>query len=139
MPNEDFDVESLADYLRVRPEQIARLAERGKLPGRRIGGNWRFSQAEIHHWWEDRIGVSGDEELAEVELALQRSEKAFSLGDMLPEAAIAVPLEARTRSSVITGMIRLAAGTGLLWDEDRMDEAVRARENLHPTALDNGV
>ena len=106
MPYEDFDVESLADYLRVRPEQIARLAERGKLPGRRIGGNWRFSQAEIHHWWEDRIGASGGDELAEVELTLQHSEPpavaAFSIVDMLPESAIAIPLEARTRSSVIT-------------------------------------
>jgi PTS system nitrogen regulatory IIA component len=36
-------------------------------------------------------------------------------------------------------MAELAAGTGLLWDSSRMAEAVRAREDLHPTALDNGV
>jgi PTS system nitrogen regulatory IIA component len=36
-------------------------------------------------------------------------------------------------------MAELAARTGLLWDPGRMAEAVRARESLHPTALDNGV
>jgi len=33
----------------------------------------------------------------------------------------------------------LAANTGHLWDSAEMAEAVQARENLHPTALDNGV
>jgi PTS system nitrogen regulatory IIA component len=27
----------------------------------------------------------------------------------------------------------------MLWDEQKMADAVRAREELHPTALDNGV
>jgi PTS system nitrogen regulatory IIA component len=144
MAHEDFDLERLADYLHVRPEKVAKLAERGKLPGRRIGGQWRFSQAEIHHWWENRIGVSDDEQLAEVESVLQRggvesAPSTISLAAILPEDAIAVPLEGRTRSSVIGAMIRLAGRTGLLWDEVKMEEAVRARENLHPTALDNGV
>jgi PTS system nitrogen regulatory IIA component len=143
MAHDDFDVESLADYLHVRPEQVVRLAERGKLPGRRIGGSWKFSQAEIHQWWENRIEASDDEELANVESVLQRSHAnelpSFSLADMLPDGAIAIPLDARTRSSVISAMVRLAAGTGLLWDASKMEDAVRARENLHPTAFDSGV
>jgi PTS system nitrogen regulatory IIA component len=36
-------------------------------------------------------------------------------------------------------MSELAAETGFLWDSGKMAEAVRDRENLHPTALDNGV
>ena len=36
-------------------------------------------------------------------------------------------------------MANLAASTGLLWDPEKMATAVRSRENLHPTALDNGV
>ena len=50
-----------------------------------------------------------------------------------------MPLEARSSSSVIDRMTELAAGTGLLWDPEKMAQAVRERENLHPTALDNGV
>jgi PTS system nitrogen regulatory IIA component len=36
-------------------------------------------------------------------------------------------------------MVQLVGRTGLLWDEVKMREAVRDREHLHPTALDNGV
>jgi PTS system nitrogen regulatory IIA component len=105
---------------------------------------WRFSRAEIHHWLEDRIGVSDEEELIRVESALDRAASAMSapkvlLADMLPLEAIAIPLEARTKNSVITSMVDLAAQTGLLWDTTKMAEAVRAREELHPTALETGV
>jgi PTS system nitrogen regulatory IIA component len=140
---EDFDIDSLAAYLHLTPQQVMRLADRGKLPGRKVGGSWRFSQAEVHHWLEDRIGLSDEEELAQMEGVLQRSHAADdapdSIARLLHREAIAVPLTARTRNSVITAMTQLAAKTGLLWDPERMADAVREREELHPTSLDNGV
>ena len=36
-------------------------------------------------------------------------------------------------------MVEQAARTGWLWDVAKMAEAVRAREDLLPTALENGV
>ena len=61
------------------------------------------------------------------------------ISELLPVEAIAIPLHARTRNSVIESMVELAAGTGLLWDPKEMAEAVRSREDMHPTALENGV
>ena len=58
---------------------------------------------------------------------------------MLPPAAIEVPLAAKTRNSVITSMAEVAARTGWLWDPQKMADAVRAREDMHPTALESGV
>ena len=63
MAQEDFDIDRLAAYLHMMPAAVVKLAERGKLPGRRVGGEWRFSAAEIHHWLEDRIGLSDDDAL----------------------------------------------------------------------------
>ena len=144
MPTEDFDLESLAVYLHLTPQQVSRLADRGKLPGRKVAGRWRFSRAEIHHWLEDRIGLSDEDGLVHVEGVLRRSAEAddqgeVRLAELLPREAIAVPLPARTRNSVLRTMVDLAAATGWLWDPERMAEAVRARENMHPTALENGV
>jgi PTS system nitrogen regulatory IIA component len=143
MAEKDFDINSLARYLHLTPAQVSRLVERGKLPGRKVAGQWRFSRAEIHHWLEDRIGLSDEDELLQMEGVLRRSkdtpERFPPLCKLLPLEAIAVPLQARTRGSVITAMAELAASTGLLWDPERMADAVRARENLHPTALDSGV
>lgn len=144
MSGADFDVESLARHLRMDPAQVARMAERGKLPARRIAGQWRFSSAEIHRWWEDRITNCSQEDLVSFESVLQDQTEVSvdplrSIAEILPLEAIAVPLSAKTRTSVITSMVELGVGTGLLWDGDRMEEAVRAREALHSTALDNGV
>lgn len=144
MAGEDFDVDQLAAYLHLGPQQVSRLADRGKLPGRKVGGQWRFAHAEVHHWLESRIGLSDEEELVQVEQVLQRAapeeEKAdVSLAELLPVEAIAVPLPARTRNSVISAMVELAAQTGWLWDPERMADAVRSREEMHPTALENGV
>lgn len=144
MEQHDFDIDGLAEYLHLTPTKVSRLADRGKLPGRKVAGAWRFSRADIHHWLEDRIGVSDEDQLTAVEDVLQRDKAAEateppSLSKLLLVEAIAVPLLARTRNSVISNMVKLAAQTGMLWDPDKMADAVRARENLHPTALDNGV
>ena len=144
MPNDDFDIESLAAYLHLSPQQVARLADRGKLPGRKVAGQWRFSCAEIHHWLEERIGLSDEDELVDVEGVLRSEEaagtpEAISIAELLPCQAIEIPLKARTRNSVFTAMVDVAARTGWLWDPEKMVEAVRAREEMHPTALENGV
>jgi nitrogen PTS system EIIA component len=144
MANADFDAESLARYLHISPAQVQKLAERGSVPGRKIGGQWRFSRGEIHHWLEERIGAAGEADLEHVQGLLDEAAGDFepatvAISRLLLPEAIAIPLAARTRNSVIKEMVELAGGTGLLWDPAEMAEAVQARESLHPTALDNGV
>lgn len=144
MPRRDFDLDSLAKYLHLSPQQVQKLVDRGKVPGRRIGGEWRFSRDEIHHWLEDRIGAADDADLAQVEQVLRSSaevtdEDPLRTHQLLLPEAIAIPLLARTRKSVIRSMVELVAKTGLVWETDRIIEAVEQREILHPTALDCGV
>jgi PTS system nitrogen regulatory IIA component len=140
---DDFGIETLSAYLHLDPAQVLRLADRGKLPGRKVSGQWRFARAEVHHWLEERIGLSTDEELVQMEGVLRGAkggeEPQISIVEMLPPEAIAVPLAARTRGSVITSMVDVAARTGWLWDTAKMAEAVRSREDMLPTALDIGV
>lgn len=144
METEDYDVQSLATYLHLTPDQIRKMAERGRLPGRRVAGQWRFSPAEIHEWFEKRIGVSDEQELDQVEKVLDASPQAVAqdalrIADLLDEANIQVPFMARTKSSVIQRICDLGAVGGKLWEPDKMAEAIQSREELHPTALENGV
>ena len=139
---DDLDIPKLAEYLHVTPDQVTRMAVRGKIPARKVGGQWRFSEAEIHHWLEERIGVSEGEELERVQRVLDRAAGDAvdrKIYEMCTVDTIAVPLNARTRSSVIRSMCELATGSGLMWDAPTMIEAVRSREQMHPTALDCGV
>lgn len=141
MASADFNVDELAAYLHMMPDQVSRLAERGKIPARRVGGQWKFSGAEVHHWLEDRMGLSDDIELARMEGALERVDniEPIRFSELIPVDAINLELAGRTRSSIIEHMTELAAATGLLWDAGKMATAVRDRESMHPTALDIGV
>ena len=145
MSHEDFDVEELARYLHFTPQQIEKLANRGKIPGRRVGGDWRFSPAEVHEWMEERIGLFDEEALIDVEGKLKKSAGGGSeypeiqLSDLLRVDVIAKPLEGRTRNSVISAMTDLGVNVGLLWDGPKMADAIRAREAMQSTALDAGV
>ena len=43
-----FDAaEEVAEYLRIHQYTVRRLARAGKLPGFKIGGQWRFDQQEL--------------------------------------------------------------------------------------------
>jgi PTS system nitrogen regulatory IIA component len=144
MAGEDFDIESLAAYLHLDPAKVRRMAERGKIPGRRSGRDWRFSAAEIHHWLEERIVGADAEEQTRLESVLEQQAPAMdpeevSVEGLVVTEAIACPLPARTKDSVIREMVALAAGTGWLWDPDRMVEAVQAREEMFPTAMEGGI
>ncbi|MEM6469277.1 MAG: PTS sugar transporter subunit IIA [Planctomycetota bacterium] len=140
---EDLDLAQLAQYLHVTPAQVEKMAVRGRVPGRRVGGTWRFNQAEIHHWLEAQIGATDDSvELDRVRKVVDRMTddvQERSITELCSVETIEIPLRARTRSSVIRSMCDLVATSGMMWDAPAMAEAVRSREQMHPTALDCGV
>lgn len=73
MTPDELGIEGLAEYLHLDPAQVARLADRGKLPGRKVGGHWRFARTEINQWLERRIGASTEDELLQMEDMLSRN------------------------------------------------------------------
>ena len=145
MPHSNLNLQQLSRYLHLPDVQIRKLVDKGAIPSRRVNGELVFARDEVHRWLEQRIGISDEEELVQVEEALIKSvppgtiEDDVSLVSLFPDGAVALPLLARTRDSVIRSMVQLAGTTGLLWDMDAMTVAVKAREDLHTTALDNGV
>jgi PTS system nitrogen regulatory IIA component len=145
MPFSNMSMVQLSRYLHLPEEQVRKLVDRGFIPSRRVNGELLISRDEVHRWLERRIGVSDELELVRVERALAGSvpagevEESVVVSRLFPMGSVLIPLEARTRDSAIRSMVRLAVGTGLLWDEAAMIEAVKEREELHSTALDNGV
>ena len=85
MPHDDFDTDGLAEYLHLMPAQVDRLANRGRIPGRKVAGKWRFSRAEIHQWMEERMGLLDDDELAQMEGVI--TDSADPADDELPSIA----------------------------------------------------
>ncbi|MGA7931675.1 MAG: helix-turn-helix domain-containing protein [Candidatus Sulfotelmatobacter sp.] len=54
MPNTILNISELSKYLRIHRTTIYRMLGEGRLPGFRIGSDWRFSVEAIEQWQRDR-------------------------------------------------------------------------------------
>lgn len=50
-----------ADYLSVHVRTIYRLAKNGEIPGRKVGGSWRFKKGALDEWlsWKESPSTKG--------------------------------------------------------------------------------
>jgi excisionase family DNA binding protein len=49
-PPDVLTIADLAQWLSVEEATVAELAEKGELPGRRLGGEWRFARDAVLDW-----------------------------------------------------------------------------------------
>jgi PTS system nitrogen regulatory IIA component len=140
MGNDMMDLEQLASYLQRDVREVTKLASRGHFPGHKVGGQWRFARAEINHWLETQIAAFSDQELSALERgsSLDLDQEGL-VSSLLSEATITVPLPASTRSSVLKELVNLAEQSWQVYDPEAILEAIRQREELASTALENGV
>jgi nitrogen PTS system EIIA component len=141
MDNETMDLEQLASYLQRDARELHKLANRGHLPGMKVGGEWRFASAEIQYWLEKQISAYSEAQLSALETAANRGmDDCQSLvTPLLSEAAMAAPLAAGTKPSVLRELVALAERTWQVYDPAAMLAAIQQREEHGSTALDCGV
>ena len=44
-----YTAEEVAEYLRIHPYTVRRLARENKLPGFKVGGQWRFKKTDLEN------------------------------------------------------------------------------------------
>ena len=49
-----LDVNEVAKYFGIKVSTVYRLAQVGKLPGFKVGGQWRFNRHVLESWMLDR-------------------------------------------------------------------------------------
>ena len=62
-----MDLQQLAAYLQRDVREVSKLASRGHLPGKKVGGEWRFASSEINYWIETQMHAFTEQELAALE------------------------------------------------------------------------
>jgi PTS system nitrogen regulatory IIA component len=141
MATETFSLDELATNLGRDRRELERLVSRGRLPGRKVSGAWTFHASDIAHWLEAEMRTYTDSQLAAVEKSHGSSEldAARPVTALLPVEHIAVPLEARTKRSVLEQLVEVAGRTWKVWEPAAVLKAVQEREELCSTAFDSGV
>src|ERR1700733_6219619 len=141
MSHESISIEELATRLGRDRRDVEKLANRGRLPGRKVGGTWQFHPTEIRHWLEQEMRGYSEPELAALEEG-QRGEGAEHDTPILKRLSletVQVPLEGRTKRSVIEGLVEAAGRTWQIWEPATVLHAVLEREEILSTGFENGV
>jgi PTS system nitrogen regulatory IIA component len=141
MENEIMDLDQLASYLQRDARELNKMANRGYLPGQKVGGQWRFASAEINHWIETQMHAYTEQELTALEAGTGHGnrDRVPLIATLLSESVMAVPLRASTRDSVLRELVKLAENSWQVYDPPAMLQAIRQREDLGSTALASGV
>lgn len=141
MPHEWYSLDELAQQLGRDRREIEKLANRGRIPGRKVGGEWQFYSTDITHWLEQEMREYTDRELQLVERAQQSTEvdEIIPVSRLLHLETVQVPLEARTKRSALESLVEVAGRTWQVWKPAEILKAVQEREEILSTAYSNGV
>jgi len=53
MSEDILTIRDVAEYLKVTEKTVYGLVQKGKIPGFKVGGQWRFKREDIDQWIED--------------------------------------------------------------------------------------
>jgi len=57
--SEVMTIEELAEYLKVSKSSLYKLAQKGKVPGQKVGKHWRFHREAIDAWIKKQPSDTG--------------------------------------------------------------------------------
>lgn len=55
---EILNAKEVADYLNIHPLTVQKYAREGKIPGFKIGTDWRFHKKYIEQWIKEKLDYS---------------------------------------------------------------------------------
>ncbi len=141
MSHECFSLGELAQYLGRDRREIEKLVSRGRIPGRKVDGEWQFHPTEITHWLEQEMREYTARELKTVEKTQQthQVDGDVPVSSLLHPETVEVPLAARTKRSVLESLVEVAGRTWQMWSPAEVLKAVQDREAVMSTGYDNGI
>ena len=123
-----------AEYLKLAERTLVRLAHEGKIPGVKIGGQWRFRRALLDEYLDtlasESVVSAGSAPNQVIDAPL---EEIFTVDQIIPD------LKASSRPEVIHAIVEHVTDLGLVHDQAWLEAALAARERLVPTAVPEGV
>lgn len=147
----DLKIKDVADLLNVSESTIRRWISEGKIPTYRIKQHYYFSRTEIENWVishkldKTADGISPFMHRKEAEslslpscISPKGGSKQFSLFRAIHKGEVLHHLKGETKEDVIRATMRKGAKL-LHVDSEVMTDLLLDRENLMPTALNNGI
>jgi PTS system nitrogen regulatory IIA component len=139
MPYRNMTLAEIASHIGMDAREVKRLADRGVLPGRLIGGQWRFNRIQMLDWLQREMHNLDRRHIQNLDRAMSTTGDEAVVSNLLATEAIEMNLSARSRPSVLRELVSLAERTGMVYDRAEIVDALEQREALASTALPGGI
>ncbi|MGA9779248.1 MAG: PTS sugar transporter subunit IIA [Limisphaerales bacterium] len=143
MPFRLLDLETVASYLHLTPQDVEQRVKNREIPFEKRGDRIVFRKSDIDAWASQRIlGFSGTRLADYHQKSTRHTRKMLEQEAILPEmlqvGAIASAMSSKTKASVLRNLVALAEKTGRLNDPKSLLASLEAREELCSTAVPGG-
>jgi len=126
----------LAHYIKLNEKTVIRMAQSGKIPGVKIGNQWRFHLAAIDKYIQTDLIESSNGDL---DLIIGTKEDAIPLSRLTGLKFIEINSPAKTSEQVLIELCKIAYAGGLTSKNNSLLKELKQRERMLSTAVGNGV
>lgn len=127
--HEIMTIEEVAAYLRVSERTVYDWAQKGDLPGGKLGTTWRFKREDVESWVNSRISKKTTQ-------AISSAGKGSNA--LLSHDRISI-LEESDKATVLAKLVDALATSPLVHNRNDLLKGILAREELMSTGIGFGV
>jgi PTS system nitrogen regulatory IIA component len=126
--HEIMTIEEVATYMRVSERTVYDWAQKGELPGGKLGTTWRFKREDVENWVNSRLSNK---------TAAATGKGATTSAVLTAERVIIV--EEADKDTILRTLVDLLAESPFVKNRDELLKGIFAREELMSTGIGFGV
>jgi PTS system nitrogen regulatory IIA component len=144
MPHEMLTLSKAAHHICIPDKQVLHLAMQNEIPCIKRGEQYFFEHRELDEWAQRRIMKLSPQHLVQhhKDVALANAKNINDdhlIESLLNPEQVYPSMEAKTKPAVIRCMVKAAAATNMLNDEEYLLSELTAREEIASTAIGDGA
>lgn len=126
--HEIMTIEEVATYIRVSERTVYDWAQKGDLPGGKLGTTWRFKRTDVENWVNSRISKQA---------AVKSSAGVTSSATLTSERVMIV--DTADKDTILRDLVNLLAESPFVHNREELEKGIFAREELMSTGIGFGV
>ena len=124
--HEIMTIEEVAAYLRVPEKTVYDWAQKGTIPGGKIGTTWRFKSADIQKWVNEKINKEN-----------VKNEDQILYNPLSPEKILIKEID--TKNDALRELITLLSNSSHVLNYQSLEKGIFEREEIMSTGIGLGV
>lgn len=130
--DEIMTLPEIAEFLKIGEKTVTKMVQEGKLPGTKIGGQWRFMREIVREWLTRQMQAVPQNELYSL---IETEPRIVPLSRLITEDYIILDLKPGSKSSVLKQLMTPLEKNGVIDDPDDFLDKLIAREKMMTTAI----